>query len=154
MVAASFTEFALYRRLLRQARPYWPHLGGLFLLSLLASPLALLTPLPLKMAVDGVVGSHRQIPGPLAALLPAAITAAITIASMIYVTARIDWQLALVALAVSPVLFVVAGAYRHRLRRQWGDAKKLESCAMSVVQEVLAAMHVVKAFGQEDHEQE
>jgi len=70
MATPSFTEYALYRRLLRQARPYWPHLGGLFLLSLLVSPLALLTPLPLKMAVDSVVGSHRQIPGPLAALLP------------------------------------------------------------------------------------
>ncbi len=242
MVTASYT---LYRRLLGQARPYWPHLGGLFLLSLLSSPLALLTPLPLKMAVDSVVGSHRQIPGSLAALLPAAatrshtallvvaavlfvmialltqlqqlgssvlsaytgeklvlgfrvrlfghvqrlsllyhdsrgttdstyriqydavsiqniivdgifpfITAAVTIASMIYITARIDWQLALVALAVSPALFLVARAYRHRLRRQWGDAKKLESCAMSVVQEVLAAMRVVKAFGQENYEQE
>lgn len=242
MVTASYT---LYWRLLGQARPYWPHLGGLFLLSLLSSPLALLTPLPLKMAVDSVVGPHRQIPGLLAALLPAAvtrsytallvvaavlfvmialltqlqqlgssvlsaytgeklvlgfrvrlfghvqrlsllyhdsrgttdstyriqydavsiqniivdgifpfITAAITIASMIYVTARIDWQLALVALAVSPALFLVARAYRHRLRRQWGDAKKLESCAMSVVQEVLAAMRVVKAFGQENYEQE
>jgi ATP-binding cassette, subfamily B, bacterial len=59
-----------------------------------------------------------------------------------------------VALAVSPALFLVARAYRHRLRRQWGDAKKLESCAMSVVQEVLAAMRVVKAFGQENYEQE
>src|SRR6266568_657653 len=245
MAPPSFTDWTLYRRLLGQARPYWLHLGGLFLLSLLASPLALLTPLPLKMAVDSVVGSPRQIPGPLAALLPAAvtrshtallvvaavlfvlialltqlqqlgssvlssytgeklvldfrirlfahvqrlsllyhdakgttdstyriqydavsiqniavdgifpfITAAITIASMIYVTARIDWQLALVALAVSPVLFLLARAYRHRLRRGWGDAKKLESCAMSVVQEVLAAMRIVKAFGQENHEQE
>ncbi len=245
MVAASPTEFALYRRLLRQAQPYWPHLGGLFLLSLLASPLALLTPLPLKMAVDSVVGSHQQIPGPLAALLPVAVTrsqtamlvvaavlfvlialltqlqqlgnsvlssytgeklvldfrirlfahvqrlsllyhdakgttdstyriqydavsiqniavngifpfltAAITIASMIYVTARIDWQLALVALAVSPILFLAARTYRQRLRRGWGDAKQLESGAMSVVQEVLAAMRVVKAFGQEHYEQE
>jgi ATP-binding cassette subfamily B protein len=245
MVATSPSEFALYRRLLRQARPYWPHLGGLFLLSLLASPLALLTPLPLKIAVDSVVGSHRQIPGPLAALLPASVirshtamlvvaavlfvlialltqlqqlgnsvlsaytgeklvldfrirlfghvqrlsllyhdakgttdstyriqydavsiqnitvngvfpflTAAITIASMLYVTARIDWQLALVALAISPVLFFFARTYRQRLRRGWGDAKKLESGAMSVVQEVLAAMRVVRAFGQEDYEQE
>src|SRR6266516_5261003 len=245
MAPSGFTDWTLYRRLLGQARPYWLHLGGLFLLSLLASPLALLTPLPLKMAVDSVVGSPQQIPGPLAALLPAAVTrshttllvvaailfvliallthlqqlgssvlsaytgeklvlgfrvrlfrhvqrlsllyhdskgttdstyriqydavsiqniavngifpfltAAITIASMIYVTARIDWQLALVALAVSPILFLAARTYRQRLRRGWGDAKQLESGAMSVVQEVLAAMRVVKAFGQEHYEQE
>src|SRR2546430_6868760 len=32
---------SLYRRLLRQARPYWLHLAGLFGIGLLASPLAL-----------------------------------------------------------------------------------------------------------------
>src|SRR5260221_10452155 len=74
MATPSFTAWTLYRRLLGQARPYWPHLGGLFLLSLLASPLALLTPLPLKMAVDSVVGSRQLTPDPLAALLPAAVT--------------------------------------------------------------------------------
>ena len=68
---ANYTDITLYRRLLRQARPYWPHIGGIFLLSLLSSPLALLTPLPLKIAVDSVVGSH-PLPGFLAALLPAA----------------------------------------------------------------------------------
>src|SRR5262249_50719542 len=57
---------------LRQARPYWSHIGGIFLISLLSSPLALLTPLPLKIAVDSVVGSH-PLPGFLAALLPAAV---------------------------------------------------------------------------------
>jgi ATP-binding cassette, subfamily B, bacterial len=245
MASPSFTDWTLYRRLLCQARPYWPHIAGLFLLSLLASPLALVTPLPLKMAVDSIVGPHQQIPGPLAALLPEAvthshaamlvvaavlsviialltqlqqlgssvlsaytgeklvlsfrvqlfrhvqwlsllyhdskgtadsiyriqydatsiqniaidgffpfITAAITIACMIYVTAWIDWQLALVALAVSPVLFLAARAYRHRMRRRWGNAKRLESSAMSVVQEVLTAIRLVKAFGQENYEQE
>src|SRR5919199_6271869 len=72
MVAVvSYTDSTLYRRLLRQARPYWLHIVGSFLLSLLASPLALLTPLPLKIAVDSVVGSH-PLPGWLA-LLPAAV---------------------------------------------------------------------------------
>src|ERR687885_1165792 len=60
MVAVvSYTDSTLYRRLLRQARPYWPHIVGIFLLSLLESPLALLTPLPLKIAVDSVVSSHH-----------------------------------------------------------------------------------------------
>jgi ATP-binding cassette subfamily B protein len=244
MATASFTSYTLYRRLLRQVRPYWPHLGGLFLLSLLSSPLALLTPLPLKIAVDSVIGSHR-LPGFLEALLPSAVTrshtallaviaglfvaiallsklqelgssllstytgeklvlsfrtrlfghvqrlsllyhdskgtsdstyriqydasciqyiavdgvipfltAAVTLVSMIYVTAQIDWQLALVALAVSPILFLVTRPYLHRLRRQWRDAKKLESSALSVVQEVLTTIRVVKAFGQERYEQE
>src|SRR5438445_10926846 len=69
MAQAHYSDVALYRRLLRQARPYWLHLVGVFLLSLLQSPLALLTPLPLKIAVDSVVGAHH-LPGFLALLLP------------------------------------------------------------------------------------
>jgi len=56
----------------RQARPYWAHLGGISALSLLATPLALLAPLPLKLVADSVIGS-RPLPHFLAALLPASI---------------------------------------------------------------------------------
>src|SRR5438552_18965220 len=56
--------------MLRQARPYWPHIATTLLLSLLATPLALLAPLPLKIAVDSVIGSH-PVPQFLEALLPA-----------------------------------------------------------------------------------
>src|SRR5216117_2829782 len=51
-------DVVLFRRLLSQARPYWPHVVALFLLSLLSSPLSLLTTLPLKIAVESVIGSH------------------------------------------------------------------------------------------------
>jgi ATP-binding cassette subfamily B protein len=53
-----YRSFELYRRLLLEARPWWLHIFGLFLLSLLSIPLALLTPLPLKLVVDSVVGAH------------------------------------------------------------------------------------------------
>jgi len=67
MAPARYTDLTLYRRLWRQARPYRPHIGCLFLLSLLSTPLALLTPLPLKIAVDSVIGS-QPLPGYLAVL--------------------------------------------------------------------------------------
>ena len=35
------SDFALYRRLLLEARPFWPHIAGLFVLGLLATPLTL-----------------------------------------------------------------------------------------------------------------
>ena len=235
-------QFALYRRLGNQARPYWPHVLAILLLQLLTAPLALLAPLPLKIAVDTVLGS-RPLPHWLAAILPAGLTsspgillgvaasmlvitsilsslqdlvselmqtytgeklsqdfrsrlfrhvqrlslsyhdtrgtsdstfriqydapsiqrvivdgliplcgAATTLVAMIYVTARIDLKLALVALSVSPVLFVLTRAYGPRLRRSWKEIKKLDSSAMGVVQEVLASVRVVKAFGREDRE--
>src|SRR5438128_1098910 len=235
------SELALYRRLLRQARPYWLHLAGLFGIGLLASPLALLDPVPLKIVFDSVLGSH-PLPAYVRAVLPAAalgpanallvaiglllgvaaltqlqalanrfmqayvgerlvlgfrtrlvqhaqrlslsyhdskgsadslyriqqdaavidkimvegiipfVAAAVTLAMMIVVTLRLDWQLALVALGVSPPLFVLSRLYRPRMRRQSRQVKKLESSALAVVQETLGALRVVKAFGQESHE--
>ena len=73
---------------------------------------------------------------------------------MVYVTFRIDWQLALVAMTVSPFLFVSAWAYGRRLRPRWIKVKKLDSSALSVVQEVLGSLRVVQAFGQETREGE
>ena len=64
-------DATLYRRLLRQARPYWPHVAGVFALGLLASPIALLTPVPLKIVLDSVLGAH-PLPPLLRALVPAA----------------------------------------------------------------------------------
>src|SRR3989454_5333603 len=73
---------------------------------------------------------------------------------MVYVTIRIDWQLALVALAASPALLLVAQAYRPRLRSQSREVRRLESAALGVVHEVLGALRVVKAFGQEERSEE
>lgn len=64
-----FENLILYQRLAQQVWPYWRYLLGILLLSLLSAPLALLTPLPLKIALDSVIG-HRPLPGFLAALLP------------------------------------------------------------------------------------
>src|SRR5437763_80295 len=71
MATFRYTDVALYRRLARLARPYWPHILGIFLISLLSMPLALLTPLPLKIAIDSVVGS-QPLPSFFVRLLPTA----------------------------------------------------------------------------------
>lgn len=47
----------VFARLVAFARPYWLKIAGTFALSLAAAPLTLLTPLPLKIAVDSVIGS-------------------------------------------------------------------------------------------------
>ena len=61
-------DIALYRRLAAELRPYWRSIAGILLLSFAATPLSLLTPLPLKIAVDTVIGS-QPIPEFLAPLL-------------------------------------------------------------------------------------
>jgi ATP-binding cassette subfamily B protein len=55
------TNPSLIRRVLKVARPCWPHLAGISLLCLLATPVTLLAPLPLKIAVDCVLG-NRALP--------------------------------------------------------------------------------------------
>src|SRR2546427_12664560 len=69
---ARYSDLTLYRRLLGQARSCRPHLARLLLLSLLAPPLMLLTPLPLKILVDSVIGS-RAASGFLDGVLPTAV---------------------------------------------------------------------------------
>ena len=235
-------DVALYRRLLRQARPYWTHFLALFAMGLLASLIALLNPVPLKIVVDSVLGG-RPLPSFLHALLPAAATrspatilfvaigllvavaalgqlqaltstllrtyvgerlvlefrarlvqqvqrlslsyhdsrgtadslyriqhdapaiqnimvdgvipfvaASVTLVTMIVVTARLDWELALVALGVTPALLLLSRVYRSHLRTQSRYVKKLETAALAVVHETLGALRVVKAFGQEGRE--
>ncbi|MCI0439051.1 MAG: ABC transporter ATP-binding protein/permease [Chloroflexi bacterium] len=244
MAERKYADLILFRRLLLQARPFWPHIAGMVLLGLLSTPLALLNPLPLKLAVDSVVGSE-PLPGFLDALLPgwassstfrvlalaavlqvlivlvsqlvdmaryvlwsragegmiwgfrsrlfahlqrlsllfhdtrgtadshyrvqrdapnireilldsaiSVFTSAVTLVVIIYVITRIDWQLALVALTVSPVLFLLAREYNRRMRDKYRAAWRMDSAAMQIVQEVLAAFRVVKAFGREESEQQ
>jgi ATP-binding cassette, subfamily B, bacterial len=234
-------EPRLARRLAGELRPYSLRILALLALSLLTTPLALLTPVPLKIVIDSVLGTHPLPPvldsvlptGSDAALLiaaslffvavalltqlldlattllrtyvgerllldlrtrlfrhvqrlsvsyhdlrgttdstyriqydatatqqiavdtiPSFITAAFTLGAMLYVTTMIDWQLALVALSISPVLLLASSRYRRQLRRQSRQVKKLESGAMSVVQEALSAVRVVQAFGREEHEEQ
>ena len=242
MTRGRYSELALYKRLLHHARPYWIHILGIFTLSLLSTPLVLLTPLPLKIVVDSVLGSH-PLPSFLQVLFPSVIhpsstallvlatgllvpialllhlqglavwmltvysgerlvldfraelfrhaqrlslsyhdskgatdstyriqydtysidsviisgaipliSALVTLVGMIYVTTRMDWQLALVALTVSPILFALTRIFGQRLHKRWKEIKGLDSSAMSIIQEVLSCVRVVKAFGREEYE--
>src|SRR5215470_16312914 len=63
------SDVTLYRRLVGEVRPYWSLLACSFIVSLLSIPFVLLTPLPLKIAVDSVIGT-KPAPAGLAWLLP------------------------------------------------------------------------------------
>src|SRR2546426_6239972 len=81
------------------------------------------------------------------------VSSVVTVASMVYVTARINWKFALVGLSVAPFILIVSRHYRRELRSQSRKVKHIESSALSVVQEVLVSVRVVKAFGQEGREE-
>jgi ATP-binding cassette subfamily B protein len=81
------------------------------------------------------------------------VSALISLGAIGYVTFLLDWQLALIALAISPLLFLLSHIYRGQMRSRYHQAKDLESRALAVVHEVLGAFRVVKAFGQEYREE-
>lgn len=244
MKTSKQSDLTLLLRLLGFARPVWVHLVGVFFLCLLAIPAGLLTPLPVKIAVDSVIGT-QPLPAFLDFLLPSSIsrtpenlawvvavlvvltmaldkvlslanwvlptylaeemilsvrsqlfrhaqrlslsyhetkgtsdslyrivndapalhgvivwcmlpilTSVLTLLGMLFVTAKIDPQLAWIALAVCPLLFFLTGAYRGRMSSGWGLVKEIESSAASVIHEALSAIRVVKAFGRENYEAE
>ncbi|HVH89108.1 MAG TPA: ABC transporter ATP-binding protein [Terriglobales bacterium] len=58
------------KRLLELARPSYSHLIAIFLLGVISVPISILMPLPLKIAVDSVIGNH-PLPRGLGHLVPA-----------------------------------------------------------------------------------
>ncbi|HYX53918.1 MAG TPA: ABC transporter ATP-binding protein [Candidatus Limnocylindrales bacterium] len=80
------------------------------------------------------------------------VSSTLSFLALLYVTIRIDWVLSVIALSISPVLFVLARKSSRRARAGWDDIKKLDSSAMLVLYEALSSIRVVKAFGQEQFE--
>jgi ATP-binding cassette subfamily B protein len=86
-------------------------------------------------------------------LLPI-VSSAFGFVAMLYVTAQINWRLAIVALILSPVLWLLAHNSSRKVRNGYDEVRELDSSAMLVLHETLAAVRVVKAFGREVHEDE
>ena len=80
------------------------------------------------------------------------LTALFTLVGMIIVTAKVDAELALVALLITPVLFLLSLGCSRIVRKRSQTIKGLDSSAMSVIQEVIGSIRVIKAFGQEGRE--
>ena len=76
-----------------------------------------------------------------------------TLFGMIAVMLAINWRFTLVALSVAPVLFVTVYSYTRRIKKASRAVRKKEGELLSVVEEVLTSIHVVKAFAREDYEQ-
>lgn len=233
----------LFARILQQVQPYRFKIISYFLLSLLATPLALLTPIPMKIVVDNVIGG-QELPYWIDAVIPnfmeqpassllltaiglfllitllsalqrlycenilltkitqeilmdfrgrllkhaqklsigfhdskgsahssyriqydasavqniifstiiPSISAVVTFFSMLYIMLALDTSLALVALVVAPFVFLLTNYYRKPLRRAWKQYKRLDYTSISVINEVLNMIRVIKIFGREEHE--
>lgn len=73
---------------------------------------------------------------------------------MLAVMAVLDWPLALVAIALTLPLYLLARRVTTRMRLALRDARRQEGQVSAVVQESLGAIKLVQAFGRERHEEQ
>jgi subfamily B ATP-binding cassette protein MsbA len=76
----------------------------------------------------------------------------ITLFGMIGVMLYLNWRFTLIALSVAPILFVIVFTYTRRIKKASRELRKKESEIVSVIEEVLGSIRVVKAFAREDYE--
>ena len=77
----------------------------------------------------------------------------LTLVGMVGVMFCVNWRFTLIALSVAPLLFVVVYSYTRRIKKAARAVRRKEGEIVSVIQEVLTSIRVVKAFAREEYEQ-
>jgi subfamily B ATP-binding cassette protein MsbA len=78
----------------------------------------------------------------------------LTLIGMLGVMFYLNWQFTLIAMVVAPGLFWVVYHYTRRIKEASREVRRKEGEVVSVLEEVLSSIRVVKAFAREDYEQE
>ena len=82
------------------------------------------------------------------------VVAVLTLVGMLGVMFYLNWRFTLIALSITPFLFIVVYTYTRRIKQASRDLRKKEGEVVSVVAEVLNSIRVVKAFAREGYEEE
>src|SRR5436190_6020782 len=77
----------------------------------------------------------------------------LTLVGMMLVMLYLNWAFTVIALMVAPALFFVVYHYTHRIKNASRAVRRQEGEVVSVLEEVLSSIRVVKAFAREDYEQ-
>ena len=77
----------------------------------------------------------------------------LTLVGMLLVMFYLNWRFTLIALSITPFLFIVVYTYTRRIKQASRALRKKEGEVISVVAEVLNSIRVVKAFAREDYEE-
>jgi len=77
----------------------------------------------------------------------------LTLFGMMLVMLYLNWAFTVIALLVAPALFFVVYHYTHRIKNASRDMRRQEGEVVSILEEVLSSIRVVKAFAREDYEQ-
>lgn len=78
----------------------------------------------------------------------------LTLFGMMLVMLYLNWAFTVIALLVAPALFFVVYHYTHRIKNASRAMRRQEGEVVSILEEVLSSIRVVKAFAREDYEQQ
>ena len=81
------------------------------------------------------------------------LTNVLTLLGIVGVMLYLNWRFTLISLAIAPVLFLAVYFFTRRIKKASRDVRKKQSELVSLVEEVLSSIRVVKAFAREDYEE-
>ncbi len=99
-----------------------------------------------------VLTNHADAAAGLVMTVPALAQSALTFVGMFWIVIGMDLELALASLIVVPLLYRAVGSYARRIQDRLHRVKDLEGQTLSMIQEAMAMLRVIVAFGREDHE--
>jgi subfamily B ATP-binding cassette protein MsbA len=77
-----------------------------------------------------------------------------TIVGMLGIMFWLDWDFALIAIAATPFLLLFVARFNRAVKKATHEVRKHQAEIVSVVQEGLESVRVVKAYGRQDREEE
>lgn len=99
-----------------------------------------------------MINSQGDAPAGLIMTIPLLAESALTLVGMFWISYKLDWELALLSLAVVPFLYYSVGYYATHIQDRLQRVRALEGESLSVIHESLSMMRVIVAFGREEHE--
>ena len=78
----------------------------------------------------------------------------ITILGMLVIMFFLNWDFTLIAVAVTPLLLLLASRFKKAVKKSTHEVRKQQSNIVAVVQQDLESIRVVTAFGRQELEQE
>jgi ATP-binding cassette, subfamily B, bacterial len=76
----------------------------------------------------------------------------VTLVGMLWISFQIEPQLAVMSLAVMPILIYSVRYYMTHIEGRLRDVKGMEAESLSIIHEAMSMLRVIVAFGREDHE--
>jgi len=73
-----------------------------------------------------------------------------TILGMLFIMLQLNWDFTLIAIAVTPFMLLLVSRFNKAVKKATHEVRKQQSKVVTVVEQGLQSMRVVKAFGRQD----